>query len=120
MNRVFLVGRLGRDVEFRTKPNGGSNWATFSLATNRSRKTETGWTDDTDWHRIMVFQTQAELCHRHLHKGDLVAIEGSVTYDTWTDKEGTQRKGTTIMTDRVHFLEKVRPKVQTEMVAEAK
>ncbi|MFT7518214.1 MAG: single-strand DNA-binding protein [Kiritimatiellia bacterium] len=107
MNRVILVGNLGKDVELRTS-HGGTPWAKFSLATGRSRKTATGWVEDTDWHQVRVFQTQAELCHRHLQKGDPVAIEGSVTYDMWTDKQGNSRTSAVVLVDRVHFLNKRR------------
>lgn len=104
VNRTFLIGRLGRDPELRTSSNGTVSWCTFTLATGRSRKAGDEWIEDTDWHRIKVFGTQAELCHRYLKKGATACVEGAVVYDTWTDKQGVRRHSTVIMADRVQFL----------------
>ena len=64
------------------------------------------WVESTDWHRVKVYGTQAELCQRYVHKGDLICVEGSVVYDTWTAEDGTRRKTTQIMANRVTFLSK--------------
>jgi single-strand DNA-binding protein len=103
INRVTLIGNLGRDPELRTSANGTVSWCTFSLATTRSRKQGDEWVDQTDWHRIKVFGTQAELCSRYLSKGRMVYVEGSVTYDQW-ERDGVKRTTTVIMADQVTFL----------------
>lgn len=103
LNSVTLVGHLGRDPELRTSSTGGVSWATFTLATGRARRDGDQWVEDTDWHRIKVFGNQAETCHKHLGKGDLVIVEGSISYDTWEDKEGVRRTTTVILADRVTF-----------------
>jgi len=106
LNRIMLVGRLGRDPELRTSAKGNTAWCTFSLATGRSRKQGDEWVEATDWHRIKVFGTQAELCRRYLAKGAMAAVEGAVVYDAWTTKEGTKRTSCVVMADRVTFLGK--------------
>ena len=106
VNRVFLVGHLGRDPETRTSQSGDVTYATFSLATGRSRKEGDRWVEATDWHRVKVFNTQAEMCGRYLEKGSMVSVEGTIVYDTWTNKEGVRRTSTVIMADRVVFLAK--------------
>ena len=103
LNSVTLVGHLGRDPALRTSSTGGPAWATFSLATGRARRDGDQWVEDTDWHRVKVFGAQAEACAKHLGKGALVIVEGSITYDTWTDKEGVRRTSSVILADRVTF-----------------
>lgn len=123
LNRTMLIGHLGRDPELRTSANHGVPWATFSLATGRSRKEGDRWVEDTDWHRVKVFGTQAELCQRYLQKGHLVAVEGSIVYDSWTGKDGAKRTTTVIMADRVTFLSKPAQRSQAAAepaIAEAK
>jgi single-strand DNA-binding protein len=105
LNRTLLVGHLGRDPELRTSSRTGNAWCTFTLATGRSRRAGDGWTEVTDWHRVNVFGTQAELCHRYLSKGRLVAVEGSTVHDTWTDEAGHKHTSTLVMADRVTFLD---------------
>lgn len=123
LNRAMLIGHLGRDPELRTAQSGNTVWCSFSLATGRSRKEGDRWVEATDWHRVKVFGTQAELCHRYLAKGALVAIEGAIVYDTWTAQDGAKRTSTVIMADRVTFLSgrqsAVRPP-ESAAVAQAK
>lgn len=104
LNRVTLVGNLGRDPELRTSSTGGMSWATFTLATGRNRREGDQWVEDTDWHRIKAFGTQAETCTKHLGKGSPVIVEGSISYETWQDKEGNRRTSTVILADRVTFI----------------
>lgn len=103
LNKVMLLGRLGQDPELRTSTNGTVVWCSFSLATNRNQKIGDEWTEATDWHRVKVFGTQAELCHRYLAKGRLVHVEGAVTYDHW-ERDGQKRTSTVIRADRVTFV----------------
>jgi single-strand DNA-binding protein len=103
LNSVTLVGHLGRDPELRTSSNGGTSWATFTLATGRARRDGEQWVEDTDWHRVKVFGSQAETCHKHLSKGSLVIVEGSISYESWQDKDGVKRQTTVILADRVTF-----------------
>lgn len=119
MNKAMLIGHLGRDPELRTGGTSGVSWCTFTLATSRNRREGDGWTETTDWHRVKVFGAQAEATHLHMRKGSLVAVEGSVTYEQWTDQEGNRRVSTVILADRVNFLNRGERARDAE-VAEAK
>ena len=103
VNRLIVVGRLGQDPELRTS-KAGNPWCTFNVATNRSRKSGEQWVEETDWHRVKVFGTQAERCHEFLRRGSMVSVEGAVTCEQWTDDEGIKRSATRILAERVGFL----------------
>lgn len=104
MNRVTIIGRLGKDPEVRYT-QGGKAVGNFSIATDEK------WTDKsgakqskTEWHRIVVWDKQAELCAEYLSKGRQVAIEGRIQTREWIDKDGTKKYTTEIVADRVEFL----------------
>jgi len=91
LNRITLIGNLGRDPELRYTP-GGEAIATFSIATTETWKDKGGNKQErTDWHRIEFFGRQAEVCNEYLKKGSPVYVEGRMQYDKWTDKEGVER-----------------------------
>ena len=96
MNKVILIGRLGKDPEVRYTSTGKAV-ANFSLATNEGK-------DRTTWHNIVVWEKQAELAGEYLSKGRQVAIEGSIQNRKWEDKEGNPRQTTEIVAHRVEFL----------------
>jgi single-strand DNA-binding protein len=96
VNRVILIGNLGRDPEIRYT-QGGDPIANFSLATSER------WTDKggqkqerTEWHRVEVFGKAAQVVRDYLSKGRQVYVEGSIRYDEWTDKDGNKRNTTKI------------------------
>jgi len=104
MNRATIIGRLGADPE--TRDAGGSQVCNLRIATTDK------WTDRdgrqqerTEWHRVVVWGKQAELCQRYLNKGRLVAVEGSIESRKWTDKDGQERFTTEIKAQRVEFLD---------------
>ncbi len=105
VNKVILVGNLGRDAELRYTP-GGAAVAKFSLATTEK------WTDKssgqlqerTEWHNIDLWGKQAETLSEYLRKGKQVYIEGRLQTDEYTDKEGIKRKATRVRCDRVVLL----------------
>lgn len=103
MNRVFILGRLGKDPELRTGKT-GTAWCSFGVATNRARKEGDTWIEETDWHDVRVFGSDAERCHRLGRKGTLVAIEGSIVYETWTDEAGTKQKRARVMANRIQLV----------------
>lgn len=105
LNKVILIGRLGKDPEVRESQSGTAKWGSFSLATHRGVRRGDQWQEETDWHRITCFGALAERCGSFLQKGALVAVEGSVQNDNWTTEEGTRRYSTTIIADGVTFLE---------------
>lgn len=91
VNRVTLVGRLGKDPELRYSPSGQAV-ARFSLATDENRKDPQGnWTQETTWHNIVLFGQTAERAGEMLKKGNLVYIEGRISQRQWEDKEGQKR-----------------------------
>lgn len=101
LNRVMLIGRLGRDPEIRHSPS-GQPVANFSIATDESYTSRDGQkVDRTEWHKIVVWGKQAEFCGNYLTKGRLVYIEGSISTRKWQDKDGAEKYTTEIKADRV-------------------
>jgi len=104
VNRVILIGNLGRDPELRYLQSGQAV-TSFSVATNDR------WTDRegkpqerTEWHRVVVWGKQAENCANYLAKGRSVYIEGRLQTREWEDKEGQKRQTTEIVAQTVQFL----------------
>lgn len=96
VNRVILVGNLGRDPEIRYTQS-GDPIANFSLATNEAWTDKSGQRQErTDWHRVEVFGKAAQVVRDYLSKGRQVYVEGSIRYDEWTDKDGNKRNMTKI------------------------
>ena len=104
VNKVILVGNLGRDPELRFTPN-QTAVCTFSLATGERRKDASGnWNDHTEWHNIIVFGKQGENCAQYLKKGRQAYIEGRIQTRKWQDKEGKDRYTTEIIAATVQFI----------------
>ncbi|OGR27405.1 MAG: hypothetical protein A2139_14630 [Desulfobacca sp. RBG_16_60_12] len=96
INKVILIGNLGRDPEV-TYTQGGLAIAKFSLATTESRKDASGeWKDETQWHRIVLFGKTAETAGQYLAKGQPVYIEGRLSYGSY-EKEGVKHYTTDII-----------------------
>jgi len=97
INKVILVGRLGRDPELKYTAS-GTPFCRFSMATDESWSDKgTGEkTERTEWHNIVVWNKLAEICNNYLTKGRMVYIEGSLQTREWDDKEGVKRKTTEI------------------------
>ncbi len=107
LNRVILCGHLGAAPELRTTA-GGRQLCKLRLATDRHTKTEEGWTQVTDWHRITLWENEAERAARLLMKGSLVAVEGRLHTESWTDKEGGRRSKLVVIGQRFQHLAKPR------------
>ncbi|MGH2506861.1 MAG: single-stranded DNA-binding protein [Ktedonobacteraceae bacterium] len=91
LNKVMLIGNLGKDPEFNLTPN-GTPVAKFSLAVNRNTKSSTGEKkEETEWFNIVVWSQLAETCEKYLHKGSKVYIEGRIQQRKYTDKNGIER-----------------------------
>jgi single-strand DNA-binding protein len=104
INKVILIGNLGRDPEVRYLPSGDAV-ANFSIATTEKWKDKSGETQEqTEWHRISFFGRQAEICGEYLKKGSSVYIEGRLQTRKWTDKEGHERTTTEVRGDRMQML----------------
>jgi single-strand DNA-binding protein len=92
VNKVILVGNLGKDPELKYTPQ-GTPVAKFSLATNERFKDKDGnWQDRTEWHNITAWARTAEIAGEYLKKGNKVYIEGSLRTHSWDDKQTNQKK----------------------------
>ena len=104
VNRVILVGRLGRDPETRYTGSGQAV-ANFSVATDESYKDRNGERQKrTEWHKIVVWGKQAEIAQQYLKKGSLVFIEGRIQSREWQDKEGQKRTSFEIVANNFRML----------------
>ena len=104
VNKVILVGNLGKDPEVRFTPSGRAV-AKFPLATTDSwMDQESGRQERTEWHNIVVWGKQAENCGQYLAKGRQVYIEGAIRSRSYEDKDGNKRYTTDIVAQRVQFL----------------
>jgi single-strand DNA-binding protein len=104
LNKVILIGNLGRDPELRYTP-GGSPVAEFSLATNDKWKDKEGNPQErTEWHNIVAWGRQAEICGEYLNKGRQVYVEGRIQTRSWDDKDGNKRYKTEVVARQVLML----------------
>ncbi len=105
VNKVILIGNLGRDPEVRYT-TGGTPVANFSLATTER------WSDQasgerkerTEWHKVVIWGKQAEIAAEYLHKGKQVYVEGSLQTREWTDRDGNKRYTTEVRAQRFQML----------------
>ena len=104
VNKVILVGRLGRDPETRYTGSGQAV-ANFSVATDESYKDRNGERQKrTEWHRITAWGKLAEICQQYLKKGTMVYIEGRIQSREWQDKEGQKRTSFDIVANTMKML----------------
>ena len=105
VNKVIVVGNLGRDPEVRYNPNGGA-WCTVSIATTRNWKNkESGEKmEETEWHRVVFNDRLAEIAGEYLKKGRSVYVEGRLKTRKWTDKEGRDVYTTEIIANEMQML----------------
>ncbi len=106
VNKVILIGRLGKDPEVR-KINETTTVCNFPLATNESYKNQDGsYTEQTEWHNIVMWRGVAERAERILKKGANVFIEGKLRTRSWEDKEKHKRYTTEIVVENFQLLDK--------------
>ena len=104
VNKVILVGNLGKDPEVRVTSS-QLPVCTFTLATGERRKDASGnWADHTEWHTIVCFGKTAEHCGNYLKKGRQVFVDGRIQTRKWQDKEGKDRYTTEIIANSIEFL----------------
>ncbi|HEX7975544.1 MAG TPA: single-stranded DNA-binding protein [Anaerolineales bacterium] len=105
LNKVLIIGRLGRDPEMRYTPS-GRPVTTFTVATTRSWNTsEGGRRTETEWFNVVAWSNLAEICKQHLSKGRLVYIEGRLQTRHWEDPEGNKHSSTEIVANEMILLE---------------
>ena len=105
LNKVILMGNLGKDPETRTLES-GTVMCRFSMATTETFKNRSGErTSHTEWHNVVLWRGLAEVADKYLHKGDKVLIEGRIRTRSWEDKEsGQMRYSTEILADQMQMM----------------
>ncbi len=105
LNKIMLIGNLGRDPEMSYTPN-GTAVTKFSLAVNRITKADTGEKQkETEWFNIVAWRQLAETCNAYLHKGSKVFIEGRLTQRKYTDKNGNERIAVDVIANEMQMLD---------------
>jgi len=106
VNKVILVGNLGKDPEVRHLENGAAV-ANFSIATSESYKDKNGnRQEQTEWHNIVLWRKLAEIAEKYVKKGSLVFIEGRLRTRSWDDKDGNKRYTTEVIASSMQMLDK--------------
>jgi single-strand DNA-binding protein len=107
LNKVMLIGRLGRDPEIRYT-NSGSAVANFSMATTDTWKDKQGQKQErTEWHNIVAWGRLADFSQNYLKKGKLIYVEGRLQTRDWTDKENVKHYKTETVANTINFMEKL-------------
>lgn len=104
LNKAMLIGRLGKDPEIRYTQSGKAV-ANLSLATDESYTKDGQKVEQTEWHRVIFWGKQAELCSNYLHKGSLIYVEGKIQTRKWQDQQGQEKYSTEIQGFVLQFLE---------------
>lgn len=105
VNKVILIGRLGKDPEVRAF-EGNRKVANFTLATNERYTDKSGNRQDiTDWHNLAVWGAQAEIAEKYLKKGMQIYVEGRLKSRSWEDKDGVKKYTTEVVVDNFKMLE---------------
>jgi single-strand DNA-binding protein len=92
VNKVFILGHVGKEPEIRTT-SGGMTIASFTVATaDRQKDAQGNWQDKTEWHNMVAFQRTAEIVRDYVKKGTQLFIEGKIQTRSWEDKESGQKK----------------------------
>lgn len=114
LNKVMIIGHLGRDPEMRYTPS-GRPVATFSVAVSRSWKSSSGeHRSETEWFKIVAWGNLAEICKKYLNKGQQVYIEGRLQTRSWEDKEGQKRTSVEVVANEMTMLGDRRDKSQDD------
>ncbi len=104
LNKVMIIGRLGRDPEMRYTPS-GRPVTTFTIATSRSWNTSEGERrTETEWFNVVAWGSLAEICKQYLNKGQQVYVEGRLQTRTWEDSEGGKHSSTEIVANEMIIL----------------
>jgi single-strand DNA-binding protein len=104
VNKVFLLGNVGKDPEIRATA-GGMTVANFTLATaDRARDAQGNWVDKPEWHNLVCFDKLAETAKNYVKKGSSLFVEGKITNRSWEDKEGQKKYRTEIIVNDFTFV----------------
>lgn len=116
VNKVILIGRLGKDPEMKYTPS-GTAVANFSLATKESFKKDGNVNEETEWHEITVWGKLAEIANEYLKKGKQVYVEGRIKTRSWEGEDGIKKHKTGIIVTELQMLES---KKDNEVSSDAK
>ncbi len=105
LNRVQLIGRLGKDPETRFTPN-GKKVTHFSLAVSQRRRSAEGEKEFTEWVNIEAWERLGEVCEKYLHKGSLIYLEGRLKTDKYDDKSGETKYYTKVVAQSMQMLDR--------------
>ncbi|MCZ7403705.1 MAG: single-stranded DNA-binding protein [Candidatus Methanoperedens sp.] len=116
VNKIIIIGRVGKDASLRYTPSGVAN-ASFSVATSESWKDkENKKQEKTEWHNVIAWRKLAEICGEYVTKGMLVYIEGKITYRSYEDKGGVKHDITEIVADTMKMLGGGKAKQEKEQI----
>jgi single-strand DNA-binding protein len=117
LNKVMIIGHLGRDPEMRYTPS-GRPVTTFSVATSRTWFSADGERhEETEWFNVVAWGSLAEICNQHLHRGQQVYIEGRLQTRRWDDAEGNKHFATELVAREMIMLGETREEPSTSYVA---
>lgn len=102
LNKIVIMGRLGKDVELR-RTNTGTAVASFTLAVDRDFKDKATGSRETDWIDCVAWRNTAEFASRYFSKGRVAIVEGRLQMRTWTDKDGNKRRSAEVQVDNMYF-----------------
>ena len=103
LNKILIIGNVGRDPEMRYTPN-GNPVTSFSVATSRRYTTQGEQREETEWFRVSVWNRLAETCNQYVTKGMKVFVEGRLSSNEWVGQDGEKRFGLDITASEVKFL----------------
>lgn len=112
LNKVMLIGNVGRDPEVRyfdgnSPQNASSKVARFTLATTERYRDRNGeMRENTEWHNLVAWRNSAELAEKYIRKGSQIYVEGKLSTRSWTDQSGAKRSTTEIVVDNIQLLGK--------------
>ncbi len=120
VNKVILIGNLGKDPELRHLSN-GTVVTTIPIATSESYKDKTSgeFKEITDWHNVVLWRNLAEIAGKYLKKGSKVYIEGKLRNRTWEDQEGKTRYATEVVADQMTMLDRAKAEDRATPIQEA-
>ena len=115
LNKVQLIGHLGKDPEIQRFENGGI-LAKFPLATSESYKDKTGnQVEQTEWHNVVAWRGLAEIAESYIRKGSAVYVEGKIRTRSWEDQNGSKKYMTEIVADNFIMLDKKQDNIQSNI-----
>jgi single-strand DNA-binding protein len=112
MNKVFLIGNVGSDPEFKQTQN--SSLASFSIAVNEKRKVNDNYETKTTWFKVVHFGKGAEFTKKFIKKGMKIHVEGKLEISTFASNDGTQKQSISVIAENINIFEKIEKQIEHE------